>query len=114
MKPLAVLKRPIFLLDVEGCSDYLCTEASEDVAWRWKKSLDRTIRLIRQFPEVGRLRNDLPLPGIRSFFLKGYPRYLVFYRVEPDHIELLRVRHAMMHLPRLFDRALPPPDLGEA
>ena len=30
------------------------------------------------------------------------PNYLVFYRLENDAIEILRVRHGMMHLPELF------------
>lgn len=100
---MKVLKRPLFLLDVADGADYLFTEAGEDVARRWKEALDTTIGLIAKFPEIGRLRHDLPFPGIRTFFLKEFPRYLVFYRLERGAVELLRVKHGMMHLPGLFE-----------
>ena len=79
---MKVLKRPVFLLDVADCADYLFTEAGEDVARRWKESLDGTIALIAKYPEIGRLRHDLPFPGVRTFFIREFPRYLVFYRLE--------------------------------
>ena len=104
---MRVLKRPVFLLDVSECADYLFTEAGEEVARRWKDSLDKTMALISKFPEIGRLRHDLPFPGIRTFFLKEFPRYLVFYRLEAEAIDLLRVRHGMMHLPGLFETGTP-------
>jgi plasmid stabilization system protein ParE len=96
-------KTPVFLLDVEDCADYLVTEAGEEVARRWKAELDRIIELIRSQPEVGRLRQDLPFAGIRTYFLREFPRYLVFYRLRKQTIEFLRVRHGMMHLPGLFE-----------
>lgn len=100
---MRLVKRPVFLLDVADCADYLFTEGGEEVARQWKESLDKTIVLITKFPEIGRLRHDLPLPGIRTFFLREFPRYLVFYRLERGTIELLRVKHGMMHLPGLFE-----------
>ena len=100
---MKVVRRPVFLLDVADAADYLTTEAGEAVTRRWKESLDTTIALIAKFPEIGRLRHDLPFSGIRTLFLKEFPRYLVFYRLEKGTIELLRVKHGMMHLPGLFD-----------
>jgi plasmid stabilization system protein ParE len=100
---MKVVKRPIFLSDIEACADYLVTEAGEETAGRWKDSLQKTIALIAKFPEIGRLRHDLPFPEIRTFFLKEFPRYLIFYRVSERFVELLRVRHGMMHLPDLFE-----------
>jgi hypothetical protein len=48
------------------------------------------------------LRPDLPQPGIRSINLRRYPDYLVFYRIQAGDLQLLRVKHGMMHLPALF------------
>ena len=39
--------------------------------------------------------------------IKEFPRYLVFYRLEQGAIELLRVKHGMMHLPGLFEGGTP-------
>ena len=104
---MRLVKRPVFLLDVADCADYLFMEGGEDVARQWKESLDKTLALIAKFPEIGRLRHDLPLLGIRTFFLREFPRYLVFYRLEQGAIELLRVKHGMMHLPGLFESGTP-------
>ena len=100
---MRIVKRPLFLLDVEQCAEYLATESNEPTARRWKDSLNKAIALISKFPEIGQIRRDLPIQNIRTFFLKGFPRYLIFYRWADDEIELLRVRHGMMHLPGLFE-----------
>ncbi len=94
--------RPLYFADVEECADYLLSEAGEKVAREWYQSLKEALKQIGTHPEIGRLRRDLPTPGIRSLNLRKYPKYLLFYRVEKDSIELLRVRHGMMHLPGLF------------
>lgn len=100
---MKLLKRPSFLLDVEECAEYLLDEAGDEVAQTWRRSLHRALALIAKFPEIGRARIDLPVPGIRTFHLKEFPRYLVFYRLLPQGVELLRIRHGMTHLPGLFE-----------
>ncbi len=94
--------RPQFLVDVDECADYLTTEAGETVALAWYESLKKALTQIQEVPEIGRLRQDLPMAGIRTLNLRKYPNYLVFYRLEKDAIELLRVRQGMMNLPELF------------
>jgi toxin ParE1/3/4 len=97
------IRRPLFLADVEEAADYLFTEAGENVALHWQDALKRTLSLLRDFPEIGRLRLDLPVKDIRAFPLKGFPNWLIFYRINENQIELLRVKHGMMHLPGLFE-----------
>ena len=94
--------RPIYLSDVAECADYLCTEAAQKVAAGWYQALKKSLEHIRRVPEIGRIRNDLPMAGIRTLNLRKYPGYIVFYRLEKGVIELLRVRHGMMNLPELF------------
>jgi plasmid stabilization system protein ParE len=96
--------RPLFLADVEQCADYLSTEADEAVAAAWYEALKKSLEHIQRVPEIGRVRHDLPMPGIRTLNLRKYPNYLVFYRLEKNGIELLRVRHGMMNLPELFSK----------
>jgi plasmid stabilization system protein ParE len=96
--------RPRFVADVEECVDYLATEAGEGVAVAWYQALKKALEQIQRTPEIGRVRHDLPLEGIRTLNLRKYPNYLVFYRLEKNAIELLRVRHGMMHLPELFSQ----------
>lgn len=100
---MKIIWRPLFVVDVEQAADYFSTEAGEETAIRWQNSLNTTLVLLKDFPEIGRVRSDLPVKDIRSFHLKNFPNWLVFYRVGTDQIELLRVRHGMMHLPALFE-----------
>ena len=100
---MKLVYRPLYLADVTECADYLFTEAGEPVARAWYQALKDALVNLRQNPELGRLRHDLPIPGIRSLNLRKYPNYLIFYRVEKTTSELLRIRHGMMHLPSLFN-----------
>lgn len=93
---------PLYVADVTECADYLATEAGDSVAVEWYAALKKSIEHIQRVPEIGRLRHDLPVPGVRTLNLRKYPNYLVFYRIENGKIELLRVRHGMMNLPELF------------
>lgn len=61
-----------------------------------------TVRRVEELPDLGRLRRDLKPPDIRSLVLRRYPRYVLFYRWYEDTVELLRVKHGMMDVPRLF------------
>lgn len=94
--------RPQFLADVQDGAEYLTEEAGEAVAAKWLEELKARLSLIAQFPEVGRVRRDLPQANIRTLNLRKFPKFLVFYRLEKDSVELLRVKHGMMHLPGLF------------
>lgn len=103
-----LIYRPLFLADVTEGADYLATEAGEIVAASWYESLKKAVAQIHQTPAIGRLRQDLPLPGIRTLNLRKYPKYLIFYRLENGRIELLRIRHGMMNLPELFSEKRAP------
>lgn len=101
---MKLVYRPLFLADVEQCADYIFTEAGEAVAVAWYAALKKSLEHIQRVPEIGRVRQDLPMPEIRTLNLRKYPNYLVFYRLKSNCIELLRVRHGMMNLPELFSK----------
>ena len=97
-----VTYRPQFWLDIEAGVAYLAAEASPEIATRWHEEIMLTVRRVENQPDLGRLRRDLIPPGIRSLIVRRYPRYLLFYRWEGDTLEILRIKHGMMDLPRLF------------
>ena len=99
---MKLVYRPLYLSDVTECADYLCTEATGKVATDWYQALKKALEHIQRVPEIGRVRHDLPVPGIRALNLRKYPNYIVFYRLKKNSIELLRIRHGMMNLPELF------------
>jgi toxin ParE1/3/4 len=50
------------------------------------------------FPEMGRRRDEL-IPGIRSLAIR---RYVVFYRIKEDYIEIARIISAYRDLGSVF------------
>src|ERR1700722_15781420 len=62
--------RPLFLADVERCADYISTEAGEAVAAAWYAALKKTLEHIQRVPQIGRVRQDLPMPEIRTLNLR--------------------------------------------
>ena len=80
----------------------LASKASPEIAIRWHEEVMTTVARVEKLPDLGRPRHDLNPPGIRSLLLRRFPRYLLFYRLDADTIEVLRIKHGMMDLPALF------------
>jgi toxin ParE1/3/4 len=91
-------------------------EAERDVATQWNYIADQneaaserylqavafTYEAIRRQPGIGHEEAFRRRKGIRSWRVEGFPKYLIFYRIEGDRIEILRVLHGMRNLPRFF------------
>ena len=50
-----------------------------------------TFDFIGDNPEIGRRRFDLQRPDLRSWQVRGFTRYLILYRVDPDRVMIYRV-----------------------
>jgi plasmid stabilization system protein ParE len=100
---MQILKRPQFLLDLAGELNWLKDKAGADVAERWYQGLLDTIEELKQHPHLGRKRPDLKPADIRSWRVKRFPRWLVFYRADGESLIFLRVRYGMMDLPKSFE-----------
>ena len=98
---MQLVTRSRFYLDVSEEIEKLAKLAGEQTPLRWDEALQRTIKQLLAHPSIGRKRADLKPSGIRSWRVKGFPRWLVFYRLEVDRLILLRVRYGTMDLPRL-------------
>ena len=55
---------------------------------------DRALELLH-FPELGRARNEI-LSGLRSLLARNH---LLFYRLEHQEVQILRILHGSMDLP---------------
>ena len=97
-----LLTRPLFYLDVAEEVEKLARRAGANTALRWDAAVKRTIKDLLANPYFGRERKDLkPESDIRSWRVRGFPRWLIFYRVEAGKLVLLRVRYGAMDLPAL-------------
>jgi plasmid stabilization system protein ParE len=95
---MKVIVRPQFYLDMEEEVYWLLENAGADVARGWHDAVWRTIELLKAHPEMGRVRKDLKQPGIRSWRVQHFTRWLIFYGVRAQDLMLYRVRSGMMNL----------------
>ena len=92
-------KRPRFLLDLAEELTWLNDKAGAEVAGRWYDALVGTLQFIEKNPFVGRERKDLSPAGIRSWRVRGFPRWLIFYAANSKgEIVFYRVRSGAMNL----------------
>ena len=56
---------------------------------------DRASELL-DFPELGRVRDEIQ-PGVRSLLARNH---LLFYRLEDQEVQVLRILHGSMDLPK--------------
>ena len=71
-----------------------------DAALRFIDRIDQKLKLLSEFPGLGRTRDDLAA-GLRGF---PFGNYVIFYRQIADGIELVRVLHGARDMRRLFDK----------
>jgi plasmid stabilization system protein ParE len=96
---VSVAKRPRFLLDLAEELTWLKDKAGAEVAERWYDALLVTVQFIEKNPFVGREPKDLSPAGLRSWRLRGFPRWLIFYAVTPKkEVVFYRIRSGTMNL----------------
>jgi plasmid stabilization system protein ParE len=94
----AVVHRPQFLLDLAEELNWLNQKAGPVVAERWYEAVGTAIEQLRKHPGLGRPRRDLKPGGIRSWRVKGFARWLLFYIERPEALVFLRLRQGTMNL----------------
>lgn len=92
----------VFEADFAEITAQFSVLASPETSVRWEKAVIRLTALLQKHPEMGRVRRDLRPRGIRSFVIKEYPDFLIFYRATSNEIIFLRVRYGGMDLPKMF------------
>ena len=84
--------------DIESIMDYLAEKVSVETAEHFLEKIDAKFKLLVKFPQIGRRRDEL-YPGLRSVSLEDY---LIFYRLVPEGIEVMRVVGGYRDLEALF------------
>ena len=89
--------------DVAEQLTYLAAERPA-VAHRYAMALENAFARLREMPEVGVLRSfdARTLRAVRVWPLPGFRRFLIFYRVTPTVVEVIRVLHSARDIPRVL------------
>ncbi|HKN34770.1 MAG TPA: type II toxin-antitoxin system RelE/ParE family toxin [Terriglobales bacterium] len=99
-----VIKRAAAKRDLTDHFVFLGENASVDVARRFLHAANVSFQALAKMPELGVQRNFRnPLfASVRAWPVKGFERYLIFYRPLMDGVEILRVIHGARDIERLF------------
>lgn len=84
--------------DLIEIGEYLAIE-NPKAAEKLLRTLREKFNLLTAFPNMGKERNEL-IVGMRPF---SVGKYLIFYQVTGDVLEIVRVRHASTDIDNLFE-----------
>lgn len=91
----------IISMEAESDLEEIWSYIAKDSPKRADNFIDRIhakCKVIVDMPEVGVERDEI-LPGVRSFPIG---RYLIFYRIKPDHVEIVRILSGYRDIEALF------------
>lgn len=90
--------RPKFLEDIAREELWLLEHAGAEIAESWHAALWDTLEFLNETPLAGRARTDLKHPGIRSWRVTKFERWIIFYGVRDKDIILYSVVSGTMNL----------------
>lgn len=93
-----ILRRPRAAADIAEVWDYIA-EDSPMQADAWVDRLDARLHVLVTQPLMGRARQEL-MPGLRSL---PFGRYVIFYQLLNDGIDVVRVLHSARDIDAVFD-----------
>lgn len=96
---LARIWSPLATQDLFDIWDYVCRVASDAVADKQLQEIDHICILLERSPELGKARDDVR-KGLRSMRVD---RYVVFYRIAKNAIEVVRVLEERRDVDSLFE-----------
>ena len=90
--------RPRAEADLDGIWDYTVDTWSEAQAVDYLSGMDAALKLLAEFPEMARLRQEFT-PPVR---IHPYRKHLIIYIADESFIDVVRVVHAQANWSALF------------
>lgn len=84
---------PAAQADLNGIWDYTAEMWSSDQADSYLRGLGEKLAILCDHPEIARERTEID-PPVR---LHPYRSHLIIYRIETDHLAIIRVVHTRQH-----------------
>jgi toxin ParE1/3/4 len=98
-----VIRERLAESDLEEHVDYFA-EKSRSVAIRFIDAAERAFKRIGEMPEIGGIwKFENPrLADIRVRPIPGFRNILIFYRLKPNDVQVLRILHGLRDLEQLL------------
>jgi toxin ParE1/3/4 len=99
-----LVKREQAKRDLIGLADYIAHD-NLDAAERFLDAANAAIRFLARTPGAGAKREYLnpALDGLRMWPVKSFEKHLIFYRVIPNGLEIVRVLHSARDIEAVFE-----------
>ena len=90
--------------ELEAIWEYIAID-NVDAADRFLEAAYRTIQQLARMPGMGRKRafSQARLRELRSFRVKDFDNYLIFYGPIPDGIEVFHILHGARNIERFWE-----------
>lgn len=100
---MSILRRLSALEDLIDLAEFIASDNIE-AASRFLKAAEGSFRDLERMPLMGTPRDyqDSRLGGIRMWRVKGFRKYLIFYRPIENGVEIIRVLHSSRGIEGLF------------
>ena len=102
------MARVIVRAEAEADVDAIAAFIAQDnltAALRFYDRVQETYDRLAVWPHIGsrRMARNPALAGLRSYPIRGYRDYIVFYLTAGDTVEILHVIHGARDIPTLLD-----------
>jgi toxin ParE1/3/4 len=89
--------------DVEDIGVYFAEQARSYIPDQFLNGVEVAFAFLRTSPRAGRLCGfEGASRNVRLWPVKGFPNLLVFYRIEGDRLEVVRVLHGSRDVESIF------------
>lgn len=90
--------------DIIEQAEWYSTQSGNDLAKRWERAVTAAILRVVSRPTTGPpcTLQSSELQNVRRMVIGGFPKHLLFYRVDPGEVFVLRVVHGARDLERLL------------
>lgn len=99
---LPILKRPQAERDIEECFVFIA-EDNLDIGVTFLVAVEDSLEQLSRMPLIGKTKRFRTVKNLRMGAVKGFDSYLIFYLVNEDSIELVRLLHGARDIDGLFD-----------
>jgi toxin ParE1/3/4 len=101
-------KRAIVIQDLIAIATYISTD-NLDAGDRFLYAAEATFKQIAKLPEIGRISGFThpELTQVRQYPIKGFKNYLVFYQLQTDEIDVMRVLHGAQEIEFILSPEIP-------
>jgi toxin ParE1/3/4 len=99
-----LIKRPIIIQDLITYATYIGSD-NLDASDQFLLAAEATFQQLAKTPRIGRISGftNPQLSQVRQLPIKGFKKYLIFYQIQADTVDVIRVLHSAQNLENILE-----------